>query len=89
MAYTVTRSKTAFGNKRVVLMKISADAATQTVETGLKRVDHISWSVGSMNTYGVKVSVNSNASGVQSMGVLGCTGFTTGDVMYATVYGIG
>ena len=89
MAYTVTRQKTAFGNKRIVLLKISADAATQTVETGLKRIDHINWCPNSMSTYGVKVAINSNASGVQSMGVLGCTGFTTGDVMFATVYGIG
>lgn len=88
MAYTVTRSKTVFGNKGVVLLKMTADAATQTVETGLKKIEHISLGYGSMSTLvGPKIFINSNASGVQSNGVLGCSGLAIGDDVYVTVYG--
>jgi len=88
MAWTVTRTPSVFGNKRAVLIKCTADAATQTVETGLGVVEHVSLGYGSMATFvGPKVFINSNASGVQSLGVLGCSGFTSGDDCYITVYG--
>jgi hypothetical protein len=89
MAWTVTRYKTVFGNKQVVGLTLTADAATQTVETGLSVVEWISVNpFGSMaSTTGRKVYYNSNASGVQSMGVLGCSGFASGDVFDVTVYG--
>lgn len=89
MAWTVTRYQTVFGNKKVVGLKLTADAATQTVETGLSVVEWVS-----VNPYasmasqtGRKVYANSNASGVASMGVLGCSGFAVGDDIDVTVYG--
>lgn len=89
MAFTVTREKTVFGNMRAVGLNVTADAATQTIETGLKNVK---WATGicpkSMNTVvGIKIALNSNASGVQSFGVLGISGVTTGDAFSLTVYG--
>ena len=87
MAYTVTKINTTFGNKKVVGIKLTADAATQTVETGLSVIEWHSIGYGSMASQGVKVFINSNASGVQSNGVLGCSGFASGDDMYVTVYG--
>lgn len=88
MAWTVTREHTVLGNKRVVLMKLSADAATQTVESGIGVIDNFSIGVNSMTTVaGFKIAINSNASGVASNGVLGLSGFTNGDVIYVTVYG--
>lgn len=88
MAWTVSRDKTVFGNKAVVLLKCTADAATQTVETGLSRVDHYTLGYGSMSTIvGLSIFPNSNASGTNSNGVLGCSGFTSGDDVYMTVYG--
>lgn len=88
MAWTVTRHQSVFGNKRVVGLKLTADTATQTVETGLSVIDWHSVGFGSMSTIvGVTVFINSNASGVQSNGVLGCSGFTSGDDIYVTVYG--
>lgn len=91
MAWTVTRDKAVSGNKRVVYLKLTADAATQTVESGLKLIQHMNWSFGSYatNANGPKIIANSNASGVNSNGVLGCSGFTTGDDIYVTVYGLG
>lgn len=88
MAWTVTRYKTVFGNKAVVGLKLVADAATQTVETGLKAIDWYTMGPSSMTTVaGFNVALNSNASGVQSFGVVGLSGFTNGDIVYMTVYG--
>lgn len=88
MAWTVTREHTVLGNKRVVGLKLSADAATQTVESGLSIIDWFSMGISSMTTNAsFKVAINSNASGVASNGVLGCSGFTNGDVVYVTVFG--
>jgi hypothetical protein len=39
MAYTVSKHPTVFGNKAAVGLEITADDATQTIETGLKRID--------------------------------------------------
>lgn len=89
MAWTVTRYPTVFGNKKVVGLKLTTDAATQTVETGLSVIEW--YALGSFNSMasqtGRAVYINSNASGIASMGVLGCSGFAVGDDIYVTVYG--
>lgn len=88
MAWTVTSKPDVFGSARVARMKLVADAATQTVQTPLGVIDSYALGYGSMSTIvGPKVYINSNASGVQSMGVLGCSGFTAGDEIYVIVYG--
>lgn len=88
MAYTVSRgAPTVFGNKRAIAMRITADQATQTVETGLSVVEWHSVSPVSCTTAALKVHPNSNASGVQSMGVIGISGATSGDIFFVTVYG--
>ncbi len=87
MAYTVVKFNTVLGNKRVVGLDITADAATQTIETGLKVIEWMSNGEASMNSANIKLAVNSNASGVQSMGVLGVTGCTSGDRFFITVFG--
>lgn len=90
MAWTVVKEMTVYGNKRVSMLKLTADAATQTVETGLKRVDfHVVSDFGSMSTQvGPTIYQNSNASGIQSFGVLGCTGFSSGDDIYVVCFGV-
>lgn len=92
MAYTVTIVKTVLGNERVHHLKIVADAATQTVETGLKVIDGMVVGVCSAATTaylngGVRIYPNSNATGTQSMGVLGISNATSGDTLYVTVFG--
>lgn len=88
MAWNVTRNVTVFGDKRVVLLKCTADAATQAVETGLKNIIGIASHRGSMTTIvGISAHINSNASGVATKGVIGCSGFSSGDDIYFTVYG--
>lgn len=89
MAWTVTRYKTVFGDKRVVGLKITADAATQTVETGLSVVEW--YSLGQFASMasqtGRYVFPNSGAGGTAIGGVLGCSGFAIGDDVYITVFG--
>ena len=87
MAYTVTRYQTVFGDKRAVGMVVTADAATQVIETGLKSIDFFSYSPVSMNSSNVHMAINSNASGVQSMGVFAISGCTSGDNFQVIVYG--
>jgi len=87
MAYTVTRYRTVFGNKAVVGLDITADAATQTIDCGLTAIEWISTGLQSMTTNDINVAVNSNASGVQSMGVIGLSGLTSGDRLFMTVFG--
>ena len=87
MAYTVTKTFTVFGNMRVSILNVSADAATQTVETGLKRV--IGFSVGKQSgASGWVIYANSNASGVASMGVVGISAATSGDEAFIICYGV-
>jgi hypothetical protein len=88
MAYTVSFPvKTVFGDKRVHIMRVVADAATQTVETGFKVVDGVALSPCSLSTAAIKIYANSNASGVQSFGVLGLSGLASGDDLFITVFG--
>lgn len=87
MAYTVSKKQTVFGNERVVILDVTADAATQTVETGLKYVDGFSLGIQSCSTAAIKVYANSNASGVLSAGVIGISGCASGDEFFVVCYG--
>ena len=88
MAYTVTKTQSVFGNERVVHIDVTADAATQTVETGLKVIRAHATGYKSCTTAAIKIYANSNASGVQSMGVLGISGCVSGDQFFVTVFGV-
>lgn len=89
MAWTVTRYPTVFGNKKVVGLKLTADAATQNVETGLSVIEW--YTLGGFNSMasqtGRYVFANSNATGIATPGTLGCSGFAIGDDIYVTVFG--
>lgn len=86
MAYTVTRKISAFGDQRVAMLQITADAGTQTVETGMKYVN--AFIVGnSSGCSGWKIWANSNASGINSAGVLGISNATSGDQCFIVVFG--
>lgn len=87
MAYTVSKEVSVFGNYRAVGLKVTADAATQTIETGLKRVAYAIFSPISMGTANVKFAFNSNASGVASLGVVAVTGAASGDLFSVLAIG--
>ena len=87
MAYTVSKTPTVFGNQAVVLLEITADAATQAIETGLANITHMSVGKDSMASNGHTIAVNSNAVGTATPGTLGISGVASGDHFYVTVYG--
>lgn len=97
MAYTVSmNANTVFGDKRVILLRVTADAATQAVESGLKNIVFalpltVSCTAATTLSAGIahdwRVYYNSNASGVQSMGVLGISNAVSGDVKDIVVFG--
>lgn len=87
MAYTVVRNSTVFGNKAAVGLTLTADAATQTIETGLKNIEWFSYAPKSMGTANIHMAINSNATGVASFGVFAVTGCASGDNFCITVFG--
>lgn len=87
MAYTVTRTNSVFGDKRAVILNITADAATQTVQTGLSVIDGLMTGPKSLSTAAIKVYPNSSASGVQAMGSIGISGCVSGDEFCVVVVG--
>lgn len=87
MAYTVTKHNSVFGNKKTIGMEITADGATQAVETGLKWIEFMSVGPSSMNSSNIHIATNSNCSGVSTPGTIGITGCTSGDNFYVTVFG--
>lgn len=87
MAYTVSRINSVFGNQRIVHLDVTADAATQAIDTGLAIIKAISTAKLSMNSANQKININVNASGVAANGYVAVTGFTSGDHFFITVYG--
>lgn len=89
MAYSVTVvDKTVFGNKRVCILDVTADAQSGVVDTGLSVVDALSLGPVSMNTFSlVKVRPNINAASAAANGKLMISGCTSGDRLFITVYG--
>ena len=87
MAFTVVNTPSVFGNYRIVILDVTADASTQTVQTGLQKiVGHV---IGpqSLSTAAIKVYANSSASGVAAMGSLGISGCVNGDKFYVVCIG--
>jgi hypothetical protein len=88
MAWTVTvQSKGVEGNHRVVALDCTADAATQNVDSGLDYIDHFTIGIKSLSTAGVKIYENSGAAGTSLVGILGCSGFVSGDQLFIKCYG--
>lgn len=79
MAYTVTTEPTVFGNKKVVICRVTADAASGIITPGLGAID------------GYTLGPISMASAAPLMKISGATvvvsAATNGDDFYLTVYG--
>ena len=78
--------KTVVGDQRCHILKLTADAATQNVETGLDVIHGHMISPCSMAAV-AQVYPNVLAAGTSSAGYLGCSGFTSGDELFAIVFG--
>lgn len=79
MAYTVTTTKTVFGDQRVHLCNVTADAASGTIPTGLAVITGYAVGPISMAT----ASVIMKASG----GTVTISAAANGDNFYLTIYG--
>jgi hypothetical protein len=88
MAFTVSMlAKTVFGDERVQHYKVTADAASGTVDTGLGVLTNLHWSPASCATGAFVVRMNANAAGTASNGTVGVSCAASGDGFYLTVYG--
>ncbi len=58
MAYTTTKIDTVFGNKKVALIAVTADAASGTIPTQLGAIDHVQVSSKSMATAAIKITTS-------------------------------
>lgn len=88
MAYTISSTmKTVFGDQRVFAMRVTADAATGTVATGLSHINTATLLPQSLSTGAVKFAMNENCSGVAALGTIGVSGAASGDEFILTVFG--
>lgn len=97
MAFTVSHlTETVMGNMRVRTLMLTADATTQTVESGMGNIFWASFQIQSATAAttlsagiatGWRTAINSNASGVQSNGVLGISNAVSGDRAMVVVFG--
>lgn len=89
MAYTASfLVKTVMGNQRVEHIRVTADAASGTIDTGLSVVDFLQHSPQSASTAGYRVFQNSDEANSNTVnGQVGMSGLASGDVVFMTVFG--
>jgi len=92
MAYTSSMTgRSVFGDKSTAFFTVTADAASGTVVTGFGSIDGITVTPGSVTTNNSiaagRVRPNGTAAGGAAAGTIGFSGFTSGDVLYITVFG--
>jgi hypothetical protein len=89
MAYASTMvAKTVFGDKRVHLIRVTPDATSGTVDTGLSYIDAFAVGAQSCTTTGFRSFPNSDAANSNTVnGEIGVSGAVSGDVFFYTVYG--
>lgn len=88
MAWSVTvLRKDVVGSHREFILSCSADSAEQTVDTGLSFVYGYSVGYTSCATGGMHVALNKGSTSTALNGMLGCSGFVSGDTLILTVKG--
>lgn len=88
MAFTVaTIHEDVHGKSRFKVMSCTADAATQTIDTGFDAVYGIAVTPKSMTTSAAKFEINQGAAGTAIAGSVSVTGVASGDEFYLNVYG--
>jgi hypothetical protein len=88
MAWTVaTIRKDVVGSAREVILSCTADAAEQAVDTGLSYVYGFSVGQVSCATGAPHIRANQGSTSTALNGMLGCSGFVSGDVLLITVKG--
>ena len=76
------------GNKRVKFISFNASHATDTIVTGLKRIDCFTVGYVSLTTFAsMHLVPNSGPGGTAALGSIGASGFTVGDELFIVAYG--
>jgi len=87
MAYTVSIEKTVVGNQRCHFLTVTADAATQNVETGLDYVTALSVCPVSMASAPWNARPNVGTVSTAMVGYVGVSGVASGDEFILVCYG--
>jgi len=88
MAFTASfLVKTVKGNQREEQIRVTADAASGVVDTGLGVVESLQHSPQSMATVAYRVFMNKDAALATDNGSVAISGVASGDVMFLTVLG--
>lgn len=87
MAFTLTRTKTVFGNEGVEHIKVLTDGAEANITTQLRRIDAFAIGYISMTAIGYTIFPNVTSTSTAALGTLGVSGLTSGDEFYITVFG--
>lgn len=89
MAYTVSHLvSTVVGNLKMKAVRVTADAATGSIETGLENVRAVSVTNQSATSAGYKVAMNEGVAGTSIAGTVAITGAASGDELIVMVYGV-
>lgn len=88
MAFDVTTLfTTVYGNKRVVALDVTADAASGAVTTGLSVVDAVTMGPISCATAAFKIKINQNSAATALNGSLFVSSAADGDNFYIVAHG--
>jgi hypothetical protein len=88
MAYTTSHLvNSVMGDYRVRVIQLTADAATQNVETGLNVVAFHVLAPVSCTTMALKIRDNQLTVGTSAAGYIAVSGATSGDIFQVIVYG--
>lgn len=89
MAYTTSYlvKNQAVGDKYMYHIRVTADAASGALDTGLGVIDFIQHSPQSATTAGYRVFMNANSGLTASNGSVALSGLASGDVVFLTVIG--
>ncbi len=88
MAFTASFiAKTVKGNQREQQIKVTADAASGAVDTGLSYIDFLQHSPQSATSAGYRVFANTNSGLTALNGTVAISGVASGDVIFLTVVG--
>lgn len=87
MAFTLTRTKTVFGNEGVEHIRVLADGAEATIATSLRKIDAFAIGYISMTAIGYTIHPNVGSTATAALGSLGVSGLTSGDEFFITVFG--
>jgi len=89
MAYTSSNLvKTVFGDKYVQVFRVTADAASGTVDTGFNIIEgSLGLTPRSATTTGFRTYLNGTAASAACNGVIGFSGMVSGDIIDIAVFG--